>query len=73
MYLGATAAEQPHQDDLEDQPDGPVPEESSLHIIMNVLTLGLSMSIDERIVRQTYNLLSGIFQSISGSRVNQGF
>lgn len=54
--------------------DVPRTEESSLFIIMNLLTLGLSMSVDERIVWQTCNLLIGIFQFISnGVSVNNGF
>lgn len=40
---------------------------------MNLLTLGLAKSVDVRVVWQTCNLLSGIFQFISGVSVNQGF
>lgn len=40
---------------------------------MNLLTLGLSKSVDDRIVWQTCNLLSGIFQFVSSISVNQGF
>lgn len=46
---------------------------SSHSKIMNLLAMSLSKSIDERIVWQTCNLLSGIFQYVNGIQINYGF
>jgi hypothetical protein len=48
-------------------------ENSSQSKIMNLLAMSLSKSVDERIVWQTCNLLSGIFQNVNGIQINYGF
>ena len=48
-------------------------ETTSHYIVMNILALGLSKSVDERIVWQTCNLMSGIFQSVNSVKINQNF
>ena len=50
-----------------------VQENSSQTKIMNLLAMSLSRSVDERIVWQTCNLLSGIFQNVNGIQINYGF
>lgn len=46
---------------------------SSLPIIMSFLMLGLELSVDERVVWQTCNLISAIFLLINGQKYHRGF
>jgi len=52
--------------------DGTVRANTSTRI-MGLISMGLSKSVDHRIVWQTCILLSGIFQNVNGIQINHGF
>jgi hypothetical protein len=53
--------------------DYEVDDNNTINKIMNILKLGLSLSVDLRIVWQTCNLFSAIFQNINRPQVKNGF
>ena len=56
-----------------DQEYSCVEENNTINKIMNILKLGLSLSVDKRVVWQTCNLFSAIFQNIRRPHVKSGF